>query len=132
MLDHTDLKSLLRDPDLLDQVEPVPVVSLRRGLVPVGVHLPNLTPRAGAATYGDTRHTLVDRSRYNGPYLPGYVARTSTYAKRAGAPKRRLVIALALFLPGLWFGGSFWFGSESETGGIAAYGGIVEACLERL
>ena len=44
---------------------------------------------------------------------------------RGSASKRRLVIALALFLPGLWFGGSFWFGSESETGGIAAYGGIV-------
>ena len=40
------------------------------------------------AAYGDTRHTLVDRSRYDGPYLPGYVARTSTYAKRDGAPKR--------------------------------------------
>ncbi|HEX2313160.1 MAG TPA: 4-hydroxyphenylpyruvate dioxygenase [Thermomonospora sp.] len=26
------------------------------------------------ATYGETRHTLVDRSRYSGPYLPGYVA----------------------------------------------------------
>ncbi len=34
------------------------------------------TVRVGAiATYGDTRHTLVDRSRYDGPYLPGYVAR---------------------------------------------------------
>jgi 4-hydroxyphenylpyruvate dioxygenase len=28
--------------------------------------------------YGDTTHTLVDRSRYRGPYLPGYVARTSS------------------------------------------------------
>jgi 4-hydroxyphenylpyruvate dioxygenase len=28
--------------------------------------------------YGDTTHTLVDRSRYHGPYLPGYVARTSS------------------------------------------------------
>src|SRR6185437_7910297 len=27
-----------------------------------------------------TRHTLVDRSRYNGPYLPGYIARSSTIA----------------------------------------------------
>ena len=27
---------------------------------------------ATLATYGDTRHTLVDRSRYHGPYLPGY------------------------------------------------------------
>src|SRR5476651_2191284 len=25
---------------------------------------------AAIATYGDTRHTLVDRSRYSGPYLP--------------------------------------------------------------
>lgn len=31
---------------------------------------------ATIATYGETRHTLVDRSRYSGPYLPGYVART--------------------------------------------------------
>lgn len=29
---------------------------------------------AAIATYGKTRHTLVDRSAYNGPYLPGYVA----------------------------------------------------------
>ena len=43
---------------------------------------------AAIAAYGDTRHTLVDRSRYHGPYLPGYVARTSTYQKREGAPKR--------------------------------------------
>ena len=28
---------------------------------------------ATIAAYGDTVHTLVDRSRYNGPYLPGYV-----------------------------------------------------------
>jgi putative ABC transport system permease protein len=44
---------------------------------------------------------------------------------RGRASKRRLAIGLALFLPGLWFGGSFWFGSESDTAGIAAYGGIV-------
>ena len=43
---------------------------------------------AAIATYGDTRHTLVDRSRYRGPYLPGYVARTSTFVKRDDAPKR--------------------------------------------
>jgi 4-hydroxyphenylpyruvate dioxygenase len=30
---------------------------------------------AALAAYGDTRHSLVDRSRYTGPYLPGYVAR---------------------------------------------------------
>ncbi|UFS93918.1 4-hydroxyphenylpyruvate dioxygenase [Nocardia huaxiensis] len=38
---------------------------------------------AAIATYGDTRHTLVDRSRYDGPYLPGYIPRRSTYAPRA-------------------------------------------------
>ncbi|MEV5000132.1 4-hydroxyphenylpyruvate dioxygenase [Nocardioides sp. LML1-1-1.1] len=43
---------------------------------------------AAIATYGDTRHTLVDRSGYDGPYLPGYVARTSSYQRREGAPKR--------------------------------------------
>jgi 4-hydroxyphenylpyruvate dioxygenase len=29
---------------------------------------------ASIATYGDTRHTLVQRCDYAGPYLPGYVA----------------------------------------------------------
>ncbi len=29
---------------------------------------------AAIATYGDTRHTLVERADYAGPYLPGYVA----------------------------------------------------------
>ena len=43
---------------------------------------------ASIAAYGDTRHTLVDRSRYDGPYLPGYVARTSTFVRPAGAPRR--------------------------------------------
>jgi 4-hydroxyphenylpyruvate dioxygenase len=43
---------------------------------------------ATIATYGETRHTLVDRSAYSGLYLPGYVARTSAYRKREGAPKR--------------------------------------------
>jgi 4-hydroxyphenylpyruvate dioxygenase len=43
---------------------------------------------AALATYGETRHTLVDRSRYTGPYLPGYVARGSGYVKPEGEPKR--------------------------------------------
>jgi 4-hydroxyphenylpyruvate dioxygenase len=33
---------------------------------------------AAIATYGETRHTLVDRSRYTGVYLPGYVPQSST------------------------------------------------------
>jgi 4-hydroxyphenylpyruvate dioxygenase len=43
---------------------------------------------AAIATYGETRHTLVDRSQYHGPYLPGYVQRT------AGAPRKRLFQAI--------------------------------------
>lgn len=30
--------------------------------------------RAAIATYGKTRHTLVERTGYDGPYLPGYAA----------------------------------------------------------
>ena len=29
---------------------------------------------AAIATYGETRHSLVDRSNYDGPYLPGFTA----------------------------------------------------------
>ncbi len=43
---------------------------------------------AAIATYGETRHTLVQRGQYSGPYLPGYVARTSGFVRRDGAPKR--------------------------------------------
>jgi 4-hydroxyphenylpyruvate dioxygenase len=44
---------------------------------------------AALATYGQTRHTLVDRSRYHGVYLPGYVPRASTMT-----PSRRLFQAV--------------------------------------
>jgi len=30
---------------------------------------------AAIDTYGDTRHSLIDRSRYTGPFLPGFVGR---------------------------------------------------------
>ncbi|WP_048701296.1 4-hydroxyphenylpyruvate dioxygenase [Nostocoides australiense] len=47
---------------------------------------------AAIATYGETRHTLVQREvggvRYAGPHVPGYVARSSTFVKRESAPKR--------------------------------------------
>jgi 4-hydroxyphenylpyruvate dioxygenase len=39
---------------------------------------------AAIATYGDTRHTLVERSGYSGVYLPGYVP-----AAPIGAPRER-------------------------------------------
>ncbi|ROO84591.1 4-hydroxyphenylpyruvate dioxygenase [Actinocorallia herbida] len=35
---------------------------------------------AALATYGETRHTLIDRSRYHGPFLPGFVAAEQVYA----------------------------------------------------
>jgi 4-hydroxyphenylpyruvate dioxygenase len=41
---------------------------------------------AAIAAYGDTRHTLIDRTRYHGPYLPGYV--TAQTAVRRVGPKR--------------------------------------------
>jgi 4-hydroxyphenylpyruvate dioxygenase len=48
--------------------------------------------QAAIATYGDTRHTLVQRvvdgRRYAGPYKPGYVEATSSVARREGQPKR--------------------------------------------
>jgi 4-hydroxyphenylpyruvate dioxygenase len=44
---------------------------------------------ATIAAYGETRHTLVDRSRYSGPYLPGFVA-----ASAPRRPGRRLFQAL--------------------------------------
>ncbi len=43
---------------------------------------------AAIATYGETRHTLVDRSRYSGPYLPGYVAATTRVTRPVDHPKR--------------------------------------------
>jgi 4-hydroxyphenylpyruvate dioxygenase len=44
--------------------------------------------RAAIAAYGDTRHTLIDRSRYNGPYLPGYVEAETAVTRPEGHPKR--------------------------------------------
>ena len=39
---------------------------------------------AAIATYGDTRHTLVERAGYSGPYLPGYETAGSPSADQAG------------------------------------------------
>ena len=43
---------------------------------------------AAIAAYGETRHSLVDRSRYDGPYLPGFVAAATTVTRPDGHPKR--------------------------------------------
>jgi 4-hydroxyphenylpyruvate dioxygenase len=42
---------------------------------------------ADIATYGDTAHSLIDRSRYSGPFLPGFVARPPIVERTTG-PKR--------------------------------------------
>jgi len=53
---------------------------------------------ATIATYGDTVHTLVDRSRYDGVFLPGFVARDPivdrSAAIAAGAQPRRFFQAV--------------------------------------
>ncbi|MEU9342872.1 4-hydroxyphenylpyruvate dioxygenase [Streptomyces sp. NPDC048278] len=38
---------------------------------------------AAIATYGETRHTLVERTGYDGPYLPGFVAASPIVAPPA-------------------------------------------------
>jgi len=43
---------------------------------------------AAIGTYGDTRHTLVDRSRYDGPFLPGFVSRDPIVPRRPDQPRR--------------------------------------------
>jgi 4-hydroxyphenylpyruvate dioxygenase len=41
------------------------------------------------AAYGDTRHTLVDRSRYSGPFLPGFVPRAPIMDRSAAIASGR-------------------------------------------
>jgi 4-hydroxyphenylpyruvate dioxygenase len=43
---------------------------------------------AAIQAYGETLHTLVDRSRYTGPYLPGFVAAQTSVTRPEGHPKR--------------------------------------------
>jgi 4-hydroxyphenylpyruvate dioxygenase len=44
---------------------------------------------AAIAAYGETRHTLLDRSRYDGPFLPGFVVHEPLFAgKPARHPER--------------------------------------------
>ena len=78
---------------------------------------------AAIATYGETRHTLVQRvsggpgarTRYAGPYLPGYVARTSSWVRRDGEPKR-LFQALDHIVGNVELGGmDEWVGSTTRS-----------------
>jgi 4-hydroxyphenylpyruvate dioxygenase len=43
---------------------------------------------AAIATYGDTRHTLVERDNYSGPYLPGFAASRPLARPLATPPAR--------------------------------------------
>jgi 4-hydroxyphenylpyruvate dioxygenase len=45
---------------------------------------------AAIQTYGETRHTLVQRTDYSGPFLPGFVGRESLVAK----PEKRFFQAI--------------------------------------
>ena len=53
---------------------------------------------AAIATYGDTRHSLIDRSHYDGPFLPGFVARSPIVDRRpaiaAGLQPKRFFQAI--------------------------------------
>ncbi|HET7568544.1 MAG TPA: 4-hydroxyphenylpyruvate dioxygenase [Gaiellaceae bacterium] len=40
--------------------------------------------RSAIATYGDTIHTFIDRSRYEGPFLPGFVSVSANGHARPG------------------------------------------------
>ena len=64
------------------------------------------TVLAAIATYGDTRHTLVERAGYSGPYLPGYVAAEPIVAPPAGRFSPRSTTAWATSSWAGWTSGS--------------------------
>ena len=74
---------------------------------------------AAIATYGETIHTLVDRSRYDGPYLPGYVAKAEHLGEAARASRsgcsRRSTTSSATSSSATWTSG--W---SSTTGSWAS------------
>ncbi|MGI8577921.1 MAG: 4-hydroxyphenylpyruvate dioxygenase [Nocardioidaceae bacterium] len=79
----------LEVPDIDKCIEHARTVGATIVQEPVNISDDHGTVRLAAlAAYGDTRHTLVDRSAYDGVYLPGYVERSSSYVNRDGAPKR--------------------------------------------
>jgi 4-hydroxyphenylpyruvate dioxygenase len=71
----------------VDDVEKAFHETTKRGALPVREPYEvkdanGIVRRAAIATYGDTIHSFVDRSRYRGPFLPGYKA----MGKRAEGP----------------------------------------------
>jgi 4-hydroxyphenylpyruvate dioxygenase len=60
---------------------------------------------ATIATYGETVHTLVERSSYSGPYLPGYVAAARWEPGRPGRISPRSTTASATSSSAGWMSG---------------------------
>ncbi len=60
---------------------------------------------ATIATYGETAHTLVERSSYSGPYLPGYAATGPLVAGRPGPTSPRSTTASATSSSAGWMSG---------------------------
>jgi 4-hydroxyphenylpyruvate dioxygenase len=63
----------------VDDVEKSFAETTKRGALPVQEPYEvkdenGIVRRAAIATYGDTIHSFIDRSRYRGPFLPGYKA----------------------------------------------------------
>ena len=73
---------------------------------------------AAIAAYGDTRHTLVDRSRYTAPFLPGFVARSPIVDRRpmieAGLQPKRFFQAIDHVVGNVELAGDG--GSSSQAG----------------
>jgi 4-hydroxyphenylpyruvate dioxygenase len=68
--------------------------------------------RAAVAAYGETRHSLVDRSRYHGPYLPGFPPPPRRWSsRRPDGTSRPWTTASAMWSSARWTRG--W----SSTGG---------------
>ena len=66
---------------------------------------------AAIATYGETRHTLVDRSGYTGAFLPGFVAAREPIVAAAGEARssRRSTTASATSSSAGWTSGSSFY-----------------------
>ncbi len=72
--------------------------------------------RASVATYGETRHTFVEREDYRGLFAPGYEAPP---VRRAGGPARRAPAASTTWWP-TWSSATSSSGSTSTPGSSAS------------
>jgi putative ABC transport system permease protein len=61
--------------------------------------------------------------------VPPIQAVLGSGAVRRSPSVRRALVGVALFVPGLVFGGKFWFGDQSASGGLAAGAGIAGTML---